>query len=243
MMRSLWIAFSTVAVANLLALAGFVGWLSMSGRLNAERVERVRAVLAKTIAQERAEAEASVAQARAAEAAAAEAARVGTPPLTAEQRLERSSAASEVEAQRERRVQRETADLINTLMRERADLDRERAEFQARIEAFEAMRRAVAEEAGSEQFQRTVQLYQSVRPDGAKRMMASLIAAGRTDQVVAYLNALPTRVASKIVAEFEKEDAKLAADLLERLRRRGTGIAGSNGSAEGKPLAAANPEK
>ena len=39
-----------LAIANLFAFGGFVGWLVGSGRLDAGRVERLRAMLAETVA-------------------------------------------------------------------------------------------------------------------------------------------------------------------------------------------------
>lgn len=237
MMRSVWIAISTMAVANLLALLAFAFWLHSSGRLSRERIERVRTTFASTVAFEQAERDRAAADEQAVLAAQAEAAKAGTPPLTAEQRLGGESARDEIEAQQARRVQRETADLINTLLREREELDRQREEFQVQVDAFERMRRRIAEEEGSEQFQKAVQVYQTVKAAEAKNMMNSLIASGQKDQVVSYLNALSPRIASKIVAEFEKDDPDLAAELLERLRLRGTSVA-VDGAQTGKPVAA-----
>ncbi len=241
MLRFVWIAISTLAIANLFALVGFVVWLNASGRLNTERVERMRLLFTTTLDAEKAEAARKADDEAVAAAAAAEAAKVGQAPLTAEQKLDGAAAKEEIDAQNSRRVQRETADLINTLLREREELERQRADFQKQIDAFDAMRKNIAEEEGSEQFQKTVQVYQSVKPKEAKSMMASLMAGGLTDQVVSYLNALSPRIASKIIAEFEKDDPTVAADLLERLRLRGTAVAGP-GAAASPPVAAAPPE-
>ncbi|MEY3022983.1 MAG: hypothetical protein RIS86_2181, partial [Planctomycetota bacterium] len=43
-----------LAIANLFAFGGFVGWLVGSGRLDAARLERLRAMLAETVAEENA---------------------------------------------------------------------------------------------------------------------------------------------------------------------------------------------
>ncbi len=238
MLRALWITFSTLAVANLLALVGFVFWLNATDRLNPDRVQQVRALLSTTISSEQADKEKITADEKTAAAAALEAAKIGKPPLTAEQRLDGKSAREEIDSQNSRRVQRETADLINTLVREREELERQRAQFQSQVDAFAAMRKKIAEEEGSEQFQKTVQVYQSVKPAEAKNMMSALIAADQKDQVVSYLNALSPRIASKIVSEFEKENPALASDLLERLRNRGTAVA-SPSPPPAQPIAAA----
>lgn len=238
MLRSLWIAFSTLAIANLFALVGFVLWLNATDRLNPARVQQVRAILATTLSAESAETERIAADQAAAAASAAEALKVGKPPLTAEQRLDNESAKEEIESQNSRRVQRETADLINTLVREREELDRQRSQFQTQVDAFAAMRKMIAEQEGSEQFQKAVQVYQSVKPSEAKNMMSALIASDQKDQVVAYLDALSPRVSSKIITEFEREDPALASDLIERLRNRGTAVA-SQSPSPAQPIAAA----
>lgn len=242
MLRSIWIMISTLAIANLLALIGLVGWLHSTDRLDADRVQRLREMLSVTISSERAEAEQKLMLAQAAEEQAKSVAQVGKNPTTAEDKLEAAAVREEVETQRARRVQRETSDLINTLMREREELERQREEFQNQMNEFEAMRTRIAEEEGSEQFQKTVQLYQSVKAVEAKNMMRSLIGDGHTDQVVSYLNALPPRNASKIVSEFQAEDPDLAADLLEKLRMRGTAVAPPNTGGANQPVAAAPPE-
>lgn len=242
MIRSLWIAFSTLAVANLLALGGFFGWLNATDRLNRDRVQQIRQILAVTISAEQAEKQKQEAEAQAAAVKAAEEAKVGQTPLTAEQRLDGAAAKEEIETQNNRRVQRETADLLSTLVREREELDRQRAEFQQQVDAFAAMRKKIAEEEGSEQFQKAVQVYQSVKSSEARSMMSALIASNQKEQVVAYLDALSPRISSKIIAEFEKEDPALASDLIERLRNRGTAVASTNPSPE-RPVAAAPPKE
>ena len=50
-MKRVWTIISILAVANLLALGGFVGWLKTSGRLNKERMQQLRELFAPTIAE------------------------------------------------------------------------------------------------------------------------------------------------------------------------------------------------
>ncbi len=220
-MRSIWIIISTLAIANLLALAGFAGWLKATDRLNRDRIERVRTVFASTVEEERAVREEEERLEEENRALMEQGKRDSVPPLTAEQKLAIQSEALEVSELQERRIQRDTANLISTLVKERQQLDRERAEFQREVEGFNAMRSRIATEEGSEQFQKAVALYQTLKADQAKSMMAALIGQGEIDQVVAYLNALPPRNSSKILGAFEADDPRLAADLLERLRTHG----------------------
>jgi len=242
MLRSVWIMISTLAIANLLALIGLVAWMQATDRLDANRVQKLREMFSVTISAERAQEEQKIVLAQAAEVQAKAGAQIGKDPTTAEDKLEAAAVREEVETQRARRVQRETSDLINTLMREREELERQREAFGIQMVEFEAMRARIAEEEGSEQFQKTVQLYQTVKPVEAKNMMRSLIADGQTDQVVSYINALQSRIASKIISEFQAEDPNLAADLLEKLRMRGTAVAPLNKGGANQPVAAAPPE-
>lgn len=226
-MRTVWILISTLAVANLLALIGFGAWLGASGRLSPERFQQVREIFAATVAEWEAGEQVRILEAQAAEARAAEHARIGTPPITSEQRLSLTSEQIDVTTQQQQRVQRETADLIATLLQERAELDRQRAEFQAQVEEFNARREAIIAQEGSDQFQKAVSLYAALKPAQSHSMMRTLLDRGEIDQVVAYLNALQSRTAAKIIAEFQRETPTLAADLLERLRQRGTEFAGA----------------
>ena len=238
MIRALWTAVSVIAIANLLAILGFVGWLSGSGRLSRERVDAVRELFSTSVAAQEAQVEQAKADEQVAQQAADEAAKVGTPPVTAEQKIDRAAERDEQASQHAQRVQRETADLIRTLLQEREQLDAQRAEHQKQVAEFKAMRERIAKEEGSEQFAKAVELYKALKPEQSKSMMSSLISAGQREQVISYLNALPTRTSSKIIAEFQKTDAALAADLLEGLRTLGNAVAQS-----GEPVTPEPPEE
>ena len=69
---------------------------------------------------------------------------------------------------------------------------------------------------GDAQFKKTVTLLESVPPARASEMLLQIIEQGAPEQATAYLNAMQTRTASKILAQIG--DPTLAADLLERLR-------------------------
>ncbi len=221
MARSLWIVISTLALANLLALMGFVAWLGATDRLSRERIERVRAAFALTLAQEKRDAQVRQDDEARRIVAAAQQAQEGRPPISAEARIEKAREEDAATVLQVQRVQREAADLIGTLRKAREELDRDRSEFQRIVEEFDAQRKRIADDEGSAQFQKAVALLQGLKPEQAKTILKALIDRSSTDQVVAYLNALPSRTAARIVAEFEPEDPALAASLLERLRTRG----------------------
>ena len=51
-MRTAWNIITLVALANLIAIVGFVWWLHFSGRLDMDRVEAVRTMLSETISEQ-----------------------------------------------------------------------------------------------------------------------------------------------------------------------------------------------
>lgn len=228
MMRSLWIAISTLALANLLALGGFAMWLNSSGRLNKDRIEKVRQIFQPTIAQDVAKAAEEKGKEEAAAKEAEVAARDKRPPVTAEQRLAIIREHDETQRQKSERLQRETRDLLTQLDIKRAEFDKQKAEFVAERAAFDAERAQIARTETDTQMQKTLKVYESVKAADAAAMMETLLNGdgvvspkqGRS-QVVSYLNAMQPRVSSRIIGEFRKKDAALAADLLERLRTYG----------------------
>ncbi|MBU6413837.1 MAG: hypothetical protein KGS45_10200 [Planctomycetes bacterium] len=233
-MKSIWTILSVIAVANLIALVCFAGWLRVSDRLNMDRVRAVREVLSPTLADEAAKKKADEAAATVALAEAKERSRREAPPLTAEAALTIRDQAAELERQKVRRLEREVADLTTALdqaksqfLAAKAEIDKERAEARAGLEAGES----------SPQFKKTVGVLEAVKPAEARNILAQMLvdagastAAGSAPRptesglkrVVGYLNAMQDRSRAKVISEFQKEDPALAADLLERLRAFGT---------------------
>lgn len=221
-MKSLWSFIGVLAVAHLLALAGLGAWLVGTDRLDGERLERVRTILSETIPEEKArlaeEADAAE-QARILEAAkAAEA----TMPIGAADRVQLKLELSEIDRQQFLRMQREMQDLKLSLTRERQLLDDDVVKFQTEKADFDAYRKRLLEIEGSAQFKKTLATYEGLKAKDAMASLNALLEQDQQDQVVSYLSAMEERQRTKIIAEFNKLDPTLAADLLERLRTRGT---------------------
>lgn len=229
-MKTIWTILSVLAVANLLALLALIGWLKASGRLDMERMRDVRHVFATTLAQDAAKQEQDAAAAKVAESKAKEDAKVGTPPLPAAVVLESQRQQSILDTQREQRTQREIEDLRRTLLAERERLDKDKADFAALKAAWEKERAEILANARDEQFQKTLGTYEQLKPDKAKIALKQLLDAGEQSRVIAYLDGMADRTRTKIIDEFIKDDPKLAADLLERLRSRGVEPRGTEGS-------------
>jgi hypothetical protein len=228
-MRLLWNILAVLAVANLLGLAAFVGWLKASDRLDRERLHEVRAVLTKTVSERKAEADAQAAKTAQDQKDASEKAKVGTPPVTAADALDLKIQLSQFDQARLEAMRRDVSLLQDTLRRERQALDADRAAFAKEKADFDKARQAIAETEGNAQFKKALATYETLKPDKAKLALKQLIDQKQTDQAVAYLNAMQERPRTKIIDEFLKDDPKVAADLLERLRTRGMLARGPEG--------------
>lgn len=243
-MKTIWNALAVVAVANLLALGAFVGWLVTSDRLDAERLRELRATLSTTITQVKADQAAAQAKAEE-EARQAEAARrAAQPPLTAEQRVAARLEAGEIDRQRVERLRREVEDLRSMLQAERDLLDRDRAAFLADRDAWTTATAAQRQQLDDEQFVKTLGVLSALKAKEAVTLLRQMISgetpvtpsppaanasasttdpvppSGGIQQVVAYLDAMDEQPRTKIISELARTDPALATDLLERLRHR-----------------------
>lgn len=221
-MKSLLTIISAIAIANLLALAGVVGWLRMSDRLNMDRVHLVRRAFTRTIAEEkRADSEAAKA-AEQARAAAAEAERIAKPPVTAAETIEAQRGDEDQELQVLQRKQREIESLRSALSTQLLSLERRERDLEAAKAAFERSRTETAKMSEDRQFREALSTLEGQKPRDAKQVLRALIDAGSRAQAVAYLSKMDEGKRSKVMAEFVKDDPSLAAGLLESVRTRGT---------------------
>lgn len=230
-MKKIWTLISVMAVANMLALMAFVGWLQATDRLDLQRVRDMRSLYAETLTEQldREQLEADqLAEAKKAKELAAEEALQGEPIDSADW-LRINWELREQDSERLERLRREVEDLKRTLADARAKLNADIAAFETMKETFDADRERIARIEGDEQFKKAVDTYAALKPAAAVRMMIQMMGQRPTEgvlQVVSYLNAMDERKRSSIIGEFEKTDPALAADLLERLRNYGLGARG-----------------
>jgi hypothetical protein len=213
-----------LAVANLLAVAGFVGWLFASGRVDGERLSRARDIFRPTIAEEKAalaEAELSAAEA---ERLAADDLRIRGLPLASSEEI------AEEERFRERALlamrsleeqhQRMQDDLSS---RESAVTERE----QALAERQSDWERSIADAKGRQtnaQFRKAVRLLEAAPPKQGREWIHELLRTGQEDLAVAYLDAMNPAKSANLLKAFKAEgDAAVATDLLNRLQKLGLG--------------------
>jgi len=210
-----------IALANILALAGFVGWLSATDRLNRDRVEKVRSMFAKPVSIETAELQAAAIVEADANLQSAAAEKLVQPPIPAGDRLAQDRAETELATQRMLRRQREIDDLGSQLLRRQDELDRREKDLDERILAFDAQKKKYLEIEGTSQFQTALATLEGLKAREAKAMLESMMGQGLENEVIAYLAKMDEKKRSMIVSEFAKEQPSVAADLLERLRTRG----------------------
>jgi len=234
-MRAIFTLVATLAIAHLLALAGFGGWLVATDRLNADRLEEIRELIETPADAEEEQtdepessSDASIEQASA-------------PALSVEEQLAMRLDEEAIAAQIRGLAARQVRDLRQALQRDTRKLAEERAAFEAEKRAFEDYIQTLRRTDGSEQFQKAVALIERMDPGDVAQMMRAIIEGGavralpddglveRTGQpreqglgrVVAYLNAMQERKRATVMGEFAAQDPALAAELLERLRMRG----------------------
>jgi hypothetical protein len=221
-MKSLWSIVSFLAVAHMLALLMFVGWLWQSNRLDAQRLSTVRELFAMTIPDAARAADAArEAELAEAEAALAEQRRIA-PPVSSAARINHMSQLEEIEQRTLRRIEQEKTALRDQLTAGLARLDEREVALQQEHEAWEQSIQTQRERRESEQFAKTVRQYEAVRPRQGKEMLMELIKDGEMLQAVAYLDAMNARASSRILGEFKTpEEIRLATELLEQLRMFG----------------------
>ena len=223
-MRSLWTIISVICFLNFMAMLAVVGWLLNTGRLDQQRMRDVRDLFRETTAERDVQRDAEKKEAeRQAELVHTAQVENGD-PRGADAQLTHNQAQSQADAERMQRIRREVRDLQNALARERKLLDQQREAFEADVAAFNTMRRQIADQEGSDQFKKALVVLEQLKASEAKEALQAMLAEGKRDEVVGYLNAMEDRARTKVIAEFIKNaDAPLAAELLEELRVRGIG--------------------
>jgi hypothetical protein len=180
-MKALAYGLIIIAVANLLAIGGFVGWLVKTDRLDMDRVRDLRSRVAVTITQQKAdEAEAArkVAEAQAAAAAAAKAAK---PPLTASEQLAARLEATELDKERLARLRREVESLQKRIADQTDQLARDRATLENDRKAFTEMTAKSLDTIGAEQFAKTLNVLSTLKPAAAKSVLTQMLAGASPD--------------------------------------------------------------
>jgi hypothetical protein len=237
-MKRVWNMIAFLAIVNLLAVGGFVGWLAATDRLSLDRLRTLRETWKVTVAEEK-EAEAKVtAESEAAKKAGVEAVRRAGAPESSGQKIEDRRQAQDLLDQQIVRMREEARQLKEQIQSRRDELDKQSAALEAARKDFEQRQAEWKQLAQDEQFQQAVGVLEAQKPSDAMKVLQAILDGGtppaaapgadpapsvrnKKDVVIRYLASMADRSRSKNMAEFIKADEKLAAELLEDLRRRG----------------------
>jgi len=233
--KKVWNVIAFLAVVNLVAVGGFVGWLGASGRLSAERLRSVRDTLKPTVAEQASE-EARVSAERDARAKeAAEAAKRTGAPVASAQKIEEYKQAQDMLDQQLTRMREEARQLQLQIQGKQEELARQTAALEASQAEFDRKQAEWKQLAQDEQFQQAVGALEAQKPAEAAKVLGAILATPPADRgvdvgtherkqreiVIRYLASMNDRARAKVLSEFIKTDERLAAGLLEDLRRRG----------------------
>jgi len=217
-----------LCVLHVLALLGGVGWLAATERLSMDRVKEAVALFEPTTSEAEAQEEEEKAEqmredaerhADRAERAAGEA---QPAPRSAAAELVDRQQNSELTLRRIERARAEIERLRGQLEAGQRKLEKQREALNEKQKAIEQRLKEIEQKKNSAGFKRAVRLYESLPEDQVKDMFMSMIDEGKTEQVVAYLEAMQARTAGKVLEEFQTpEELTQAVELTERLRQRG----------------------
>lgn len=221
-MKHALIAIAILAVANLVAILGFAGWLKASDRLDGARIEKVRQIFAPTIGRQKQVDEEAAASSVAQHKAAEVAGRLSRPAITSEMELSARIQTTELDRQRQQRLRDEIGQLQTTIGAKLDELEALKAQVaQARLE-FESLTQKTRELASDQQFKKSLGVLEAMKPGQARAALQEvMVAPAGKEKAVAYLNAMDEGIRAKVMQEFLKAEPKVAADLLEALRTSG----------------------
>jgi flagellar basal body-associated protein FliL len=226
-MKKLTKAIMIVAILNLLAVLGGVGWMLSSGRVSKSRMMEMTSLFQETVA-------ATEAQAKAEQAAIdKEIAEQEKPlpaiPLNAAERNLVRVEMTQVDRQRSDRMKREVENLQATLRKESRLIEVRRAQLEEEKEEFRKMRQRLAGLEGGKQFKKSLGTLSELKSKDAKVVLSKLLEQEKDEEVITYLSSMESGVRTGIISEFIKSgEEELAADLLESIRMRGLELAQTN---------------
>lgn len=226
-MKTIWNILSVLAVANMLAILGFVGWLASSQRLSMDRVRGIREVLVETLpveAERKKEEEKKAEEAKVATEAAVKAAR---PPMTAAEKVATRIEATELDMQRYKKLQSDIEAIQTSLRAQQEQLAADRRALDEDRKRFEKLKADTAERELSAQFKKTLAAFEAMEVKAAVATLKEILSpmgaktAESQQLAVGYLNAMSASKRNDILGNLGKTEPNLAAELLEALRKFG----------------------
>lgn len=236
-MKAVIVTVCVLAIANLLGIVGFVGWLYGSDRLNRERIDRIRAILSPTLAEDAVAAATEQKKAEEEVKKKEEEAKLAGSPETAASLLARQREAEEAKEATIVRLRQELTQLQAQLAKANELVAADRDAVTQQQKAVAAQREQLRKKKQTEQFKSALASLEAQKPAVARQILQALIDQGRTTDVIDYIEAMGEETRAKLIGEFAKTDQKLAADLLSAIRARG--VESPPGGSPVKPAAPA----
>tara|TARA_B100000683_G_scaffold252892_1_gene270183 strand:- start:1278 stop:2003 length:726 start_codon:yes stop_codon:yes gene_type:complete len=214
-----------IILVHLLAAAAGVAWLGASGRLDKDRLYKVKDMFVLTIEDEK-KLEAEQAdkddQLAAVQKEKDRMAEVADGPTSVKDRLGEDQMKRDLVLAKVQRLQREMQDMNRNLEFAKAQLAKEKKKLDDDRLAFEQAKKDMEDQRLDADFERVVESYASLKPKLAKQAFLELIKQNKMDEVVEYLAAMQLRKSAAILNQFKAdEEVPVAAQLLESLRLRG----------------------
>ena len=224
-MKTAWNLFVGFVLINLLLAAGFVGWMYMDGRIDKDRLQRVRDTFSLTLEEEAKQEAENLRLTEQTQKARDQLARlesVADGPTTMQDRLTRGQQADDVALSNIEFINAQNKALLEEMARFKADHTQRVEQLDKERKAFEQWVKTQAQQTEDANFKQVVALYETQPAKQTKQAFQTLMQQGQTGQVVEYLAAMSNRKAGKVLSQFKTpQEAAQAADLLEMLRTRG----------------------
>ncbi|HEX8915643.1 MAG TPA: hypothetical protein VF796_25035, partial [Humisphaera sp.] len=200
MIKKLLTVLTLTLALNFLAVAGGVGWLFASGRMDREKVAAVRELLfpppaagPEVLTTQPSTRPTSGPSAQLDDLLAKYAGRrVGEQVELVQQSVDAQAAALD-------RRSRELDDLMGQILREKAELARKSTTLDAERQKLADREKQQVAQASDQGFQDTLKLYQSMPAKSAKAAFMAM----PEETMARYLQAMPPRSATKIIKEFK----------------------------------------
>lgn len=224
-MKMLWNVIAAFVVINLLAAAGYVGWMYTQDRINEDRIDKAVDIFSLTFEEEaaqKAEVQAATEKNQKLKQQLAYREKTAEGPVPMSERLAEEVQADESALARLQFFNDQNKALREEMARFKEEHAQRVAELEKEREAFEAWVKQRAEQTKDENFLQVVSLYEKQSPKQTKQAFQTLMQNGETEQVVEYLAAMSSRKAGAVLGQFKSPaDIAQAASLLEKLRTRG----------------------
>jgi len=228
-MKRLWDVFVLTLALNFLAMAGLVAWLYRSGRLDHDRVAKIRQIVFEPPPAPPATTQPTEGDATTRPSLSLESLLGQRANMTASQQVDFIRQTFDANMAKLERRSQELADLKSQIDLAQQKLTEDRTAVEAdrkKLTEAQEQSRKLATDQG---FQDSLNLYMSMPAKQAKAIFMTL----GDDVIRQYMEAMPTRTAAKIAKEFKSPDENERIQrIMEKMRQAGSGDLSRAGSGE-----------